>query len=84
MRDPHRHDGCGACREFNPLLAGLQRQPSLLHDVALVLRMRVQGRRRVPREKELDQGEATIARLSRDADDCECAEEPELLTFTRT
>src|SRR5438128_1632223 len=45
--------------------------------------MGVKGWRRVPREQELDQSKAPITRLARDADDCECAEEPELLTFSR-
>src|SRR5207249_9687020 len=76
-RLPHRH-------ESKPLLAGLQRQPPLLHDVTLVLRMRVKGWRRVSRKEELDQSKAPSTRLAGDPDDCECAEEPELLTFPRT
>jgi hypothetical protein len=70
--------------QFKPLLAGLQHQPSLLHDVTLVLRMRVKGWRRVSGEEELDQSKASTTRLARDSDDCECAQEPELLTFPRT
>src|SRR5438132_1100372 len=46
--------------------------------------MRVKGWRRVPREEELNQSKAPITRLAGDPDDCECAEEPELLTFPRT
>src|SRR5580765_7183080 len=84
MRDAHRHDGCRARHEFEPLLAGLQHQPSLLHDVSLVLRMRVKGWRRVSGEEELDQSKAPITRLACDPDDCECAQEPELLAFPRT
>src|SRR6185312_10415495 len=66
------------------LLAGPQRQSSLLHDVTLVLRMRVKWWRRVSGEEKLDQSKAPIARLARDPDDCECAQEPELLAFPRT
>src|SRR6476661_3798168 len=40
--------------------------------------------RRVSREEELDQSKAPITRLAGDPDDCECAQEPELLTFSRT
>jgi len=46
--------------------------------------MRVKGWRRVSRKEELDQSKAPSTRLAGDPDDCECAEEPELLTFPRT
>src|SRR5437763_16890354 len=62
----------------------MQRQPSLLDDVALVQRMRVKRRRGVPWKEELDQSKAPITRLARHPHDRECAEEPELLAFPRT
>jgi hypothetical protein len=62
--DTHRDD-CGGTRlELEALLASLDRQPSLENDVALVLRVRVKGRRGMPREEKLDQREAPVACLS--------------------
>src|SRR6266567_6253851 len=62
----------------------MQRQPSLLDDVALVQRMRMKRWRGVPWKEKLDQCEAPVTRLARHPDDRECAEEPKLLTFPRT
>jgi len=84
VRDPHRHDGCRARHELKPLLPRVQRQLSLLHDVTLVLRMRVKRWRGMSWKEKLDQSKAPITRLGRHPDDRECAEEPELLTFSRT
>ena len=70
--------------EFEPLLAGLHRQSPLLHDVALVLRMRVKWWRRVARKEEFDQRKAPVASLAWHLDRCQCAEEPELFTLPGT
>jgi len=69
--------------ELEPLLTGLHRQPSLLHDVGLVLRMGVKWWRCVAWKEELDQREAPVARLAQHLDRCQGAQEPQLLTLPR-
>src|SRR5205085_3826329 len=64
VRDAHRHHGCRPRHELESLLPGLDRQQPVLHDVALVLRMRVKWRRCVARKQEFDQREAPIRRLT--------------------
>ena len=76
---PHRDRGCAACLKLEPMLASLNREPSLQHDVALVLRMGVKWRRRVVRKQELDQGEASVGCLTRQLDGGQSSKEPEPL-----
>ena len=80
VRNPQRNDSCSPWHQLEPFPAGLHRQPSLEHDVTLVLGMGVKRRRRVARKEELNQRESPIARLTRQPDGSQRSEEPELLT----
>ena len=84
MRHTDRHDGRGARLELEPLLASPNREPSLEHDVALILGMAVQRGRRVSRKQELDQGIAPLGRFPRNLDRRQGAQEPEPFALRRT
>jgi hypothetical protein len=84
MRHSHRHDRGSASLEHKAPLASLDRQPTLKHEVALVLGMGVTRRRRVVRKQELDQSEAPVDYLPRDPDRRQRSEEPQTLALPRT
>ena len=84
VRDAHRDDSSRASLEPEALPARLNSEPSLEHDVTLVLRMRVKRWGRVAGKEELDQREAPLSGRTCHPDRCERAEKPELLALTRT
>lgn len=81
MRYSHRHNRCRTSLELKAPVASLNRQPTLKHEVALILGMGMKRRRRVARKQELDQSKAPINYLPGDPDRCQRANEPQPLAL---
>jgi hypothetical protein len=83
VRYPHRDDsGCTGLK-LETLLAGLNRESSLQHDVALVLGMGVKRRRGMVRKQELNQCKTPARCVARQLDRCQCSQELEPLAVPR-